>query len=198
MNLQLQESSIASLLQSTGVQQATGRVRSASLLTEMTLIGFVAYIPFRISVDLNDHLIVTPYLIRFEKDNTPIPVCRYAKKAAGQKYKLDNHLLIDPMMDVIPDMILRYNQVSRPLTGEVLLRLMHKNWDKKDFFEKLNDGSYNYVAREKQIELTGLAGTLTCITDDFLCLCSYMNNVTGMPSYTLLSSFDTIRILNED
>lgn len=195
---QLYESNISSLLQSSGEQKAIGRVRSASLSEEMSLIGFVAYTPFLINVDLNDHLIVTPYLIRFSKDNTLFPVCKSVRKAKGQKYKIDHHLLIDPMLEEIPDFVLKYAKVSRPLTGDTLLSLMSKKWDKKDFFEQVEDGSYLYVARDNELELTGLTGKLTCITDDFLCLCTYMNKVTWMPTYTLLPPFDVIRCFSEN
>lgn len=195
---QLYESSISSLLQSSGEQKAIGRVRSASLSEEMSLIGFVAYTPFLINVDLNDHLIVTPYLIRFSKDNTPFPVCKSVRKAKGQKYKIDHHLLIDPMLEEIPDYVLKYAKVSRPLTGDVLLSLMSKKWDKKDFFEQVEDSSYLYIARDEELELTGLTGNLTCISDDFLCLCTYMNKVTWTPTYTLLPPFDVIRCLSDN
>lgn len=195
---QLQKSSISDLLQSSGEQTAIGRVRSASLGEEMSLIGFVAYTPFYINVDLNDHLIVTPYLIRFSKDNTLFPICKTIKKAKGQKYKIDDHLLIDPMLDEIPDFILKYAKVSRPLTGDVLLNLMPKKWDKKDFFEQVEGGVYLYVARDEELELTGLTGKITCIADDFLCLCTYMNKITWKPCYALLPPFDVIRCFSEN
>ena len=198
MSSQLNKSSISSLLLSSGEQTAIGRIRSASLGEEMSLIGFIAYTPSFINVDLNDHLIVTPYLIRFSKDKTLFPVCKTVKKAKGQKYKIDHHLLIDPMLDEIPKYILKNTIVSLPLTGDVLLNLMSKKWDKKDFFEQVEDGSYLYVARDEELELTGLTGKLTCIADDFLCLCTYMNKVTWMPSYALLPAYDVIRCFSEN
>lgn len=66
MNSQLQKSSLFSLLRETGMQRAEGRVRSKSLLEEMSLIGFVPYTDYYLhqlvlsSVDLNGHLYVAP------------------------------------------------------------------------------------------------------------------------------------------
>ena len=75
---------------------------------------------------------------------------------------------------------------------------MSKKWDKKDFFEQVEDSSYLYIARDEELELTGLTGNLTCISDDFLCLCTYMNKVTWTPTYTLLPPFDVIRCLSDN
>ena len=194
----LYDSSISEILQSSGYLEANGRVRSVSLLEEMTLIGFVAYTPFWINVDLNDHLIVSPYLIRFSKSDTLFPVCKSVKKAKGQKYKIDHHLIIDPILDEIPEFTLKYVKITRPLTGDVLKTLMSKKWDKKDFFEQQEDGSSLYVARDHELELLSLNGKMTCITDDYLCLCTYMNKITGLPSYVLLPPYDVIRCLPEN
>ena len=60
MENQLQKSSVKNLLQEECIQHATGRVRSASLQEEMSLVGFVPYslsnlyLQLAMYMDLND------------------------------------------------------------------------------------------------------------------------------------------------
>lgn len=76
--------------------------------------------------------------------------------------------------------------------------MIYKKWDKKDLFSKNEDGSYNYTGREGEWELSHGLGNMISISNNFLCLCSYMNKVTGTPSYAVLTSDDTIRVLPEN
>ena len=94
MNSQLLKSSLFSLLCDTGMQRAEGRVRSKSLLEEMSLIGFIPYTDYYIhhllfsSVDLNDHLYVAPYLVKFSKDSPVYPYFKTITSAEGKKYRI--------------------------------------------------------------------------------------------------------------
>lgn len=204
MNSQLLKSSLFSLLCDTGMQRAEGRVRSRSLMEEMSLIGFIPYTDyykyqlFLSSVDLNDHLYVAPYLVRFSRDTPTYPYFKTITKAMGKKYKIDEKLYIDPILDEVPKFVLQYAHPKLPLDGKQLLRLMSKNWDKRDLFIKNDDGTYDYNGREGEWELSCGLGNIISISNNFLCLCSYMNKVTGTPSYTVLTSDDTIRVLSEN
>lgn len=204
MNSQLQKSSLFSLLCETGMQCAEGRVRSKSLLEEMSLIGFVPYTDYYLhqlvlsSVDLNDHLYVAPYLVRFSKDTPVYPYFKTITKAIGKKYRIDEKLYIDPILDEIPKSVLQYAHFKLPLDGKQLLQLMSKKWDKRDLFIRNDDGSYDYNGREGEWELSCGLGNMISISNNFLCLCSYMNKVTGTPSYAVLTSDDTIRVLSEN
>lgn len=204
MNSQLQKSSLFSLLCDTGMQRAEGRVRSKSLLEDMSLVGFIPYTDYYLhqlvlsSVDLNDHLYVAPYLVRFSKDTPVYPYFKTITKAIGKKYRIDEKLYIDPILDEIPKSVLQYAHFKLPLDGNQLLHLMSKKWDKRDLFVKNDDGSYDYNGREGEWELSCGLGNMISISNNFLCLCSYMNKVTGTPSYTVLTSDDTIRVLPEN
>ena len=204
MNSQLHKSSLYNLLYDTGMQRAEGRVRSKSLLEEMALIGFIPYTDYYLhqlvlsSVNLNDHLCVAPYLVRFSKGTPVYPYYKTITKATGKKYRIDGKLYIDPILDEIPKSVLQHAQFKLPLDGNQLIKLMDKKWDKKDLFVRNDDGRYEYTGREGEWELSCGLGNMISISNNFLCLCSYMNRVTGTPSYAVLTSDDTIRVLPEN
>ncbi len=212
LNSQLEKSSIKSLLHAKGMQQATGRVRSKNLLEEMSLVGFVPYSVFFDSLyydtglDLNDHLFVTPHLLRSSKETFPRPIFKTIADTIEKKYIIDDKLLIDSIIDIIPDYIFkkeRYKECKQRFRGSQLKTLFSQNhsilkeWEEKGVIEISEGDSYNYIARVNEWELSGGFGNIKCISNDFLCLCTYMNKVTGLPSYTLLPSDNTIRVLSE-
>lgn len=102
---QIHKSCLSSLLNETGMQQAEGRVRSKSILEEMSLIGFIPYTDYYTiqlaltSVDLNGHLYVAPYLVKFSKDTPVYPYFKTITKATGKQYRIDGKLYIDPILD---------------------------------------------------------------------------------------------------
>lgn len=206
-NTQLEQSSIKSLLQAKGVQQATGRVRSEYLLEEMSLIGFVPYSVYfdyfleESKIDLNSHLYVTPYLLRCSSSDSPIPVFHTIRRAAEKEYCIENNLLIDSNLDEIihvgaPYLTKNINY-NKPLRADKLVELIKKDRNVCNLFITKEDGTYHYIGKDSDIELSGGIGNIKCISNDFLCLCTYMNKVTGLPSYTLLPSDNTIRVLPE-
>ena len=193
------------MLHETGMQQAEGRVRSKSLLEEMSLIGFVPYtdnylnlLDFGINIDLNDHLFVAPFLVRFSKDTPVYPFFKTISKAEGKKYKLDCSLYIDSIIDEIPDYVLKWKNLTRPLTGEAFLKMRTKHWNPESLLESDDNGNPQYVGKKDEWELSCGLGNFISISNNFLCLCTYMNKVTGTPSYAVLTSDDTIRVLPEN
>jgi len=205
MYSQLHKSSLYSLLRQTGIQQAEGRVRSKSLLEEMSLIGFIPYTEYSIelwnfglNVDLNNHLYVAPNLIKFSKDTPAYPYFRAIEAAEGKKYKMDNRLIIDSIIDKIPEYVLKYKDIARPFTGEAFLKIRTKQWNPESLLEDSGNGEHFYVGKRDEWELScGLADIIS-VSNNFLCLCSYINKVTGTPSYAVLTSDDAIRVLPED
>ena len=204
MENQLQTSSVKNLLQEEGIQHATGRVRSVSLLEEMSLVGFVPYslsnlyLHLSMYMDLNDGLIVTPYCIRFSHINTIYPIFKSIQLASRNKYDVDENLIIGSIVDDIPERIFKALKVPNPfMNKKILQRLLMQDWDKGSLFENSGDGNVRYIARENEFEMKEGLGKLICISNDFLCLCRYMNKVTGLPSFTILPSEDTIRVIPE-
>lgn len=207
LNSQLEQSSIKSLLHAKGVQQATGRVRSEYLLEEMSLIGFVPYSVYfnfflgESKIDLNSHLYVSPYLLRFSSNDFPIPVFHTIRRAKEKEYRIENNLLIDSILDEIIHVAPRYLtkdiNFDKPLRGDKLMYLISKDKKVSNLFNIKEDGACHYMGKDGDIELSGGIGNLQCISNDFLCLCTYMNKIKGLPSYTLLPSDNTIRVLSE-
>lgn len=201
---QLQKSSVRRLLQVNGMQEAKGCVRSVRFQEEMSLVGFVPYTVFEKRlfeldpiVDLNDHLVVTPCLLKSSKSSLPVPIFYKISAADGKKYDLNKKLLIEPMLDNVSkkiDYIRSY--IRRPFDGEQLLSQVYKSNVSMEFIEK-EDDHYLYVGKEGDLELSEGVGGMTCISNNFLCLCAYMNKVTGSPSYVVLNPEDTIRVMSE-
>lgn len=209
-NSQLQKSSLFSLLNETGTQQAEGRVRSTSLMEEMSLIGFIPYtdnymlqMNFGMKIDLDGHLYVAPYLVRFSKDTPVYPYFKTITKATGKQYKMDENLYIDSLLDEIPSCELNNIKFKLPLQGSSFIEsIKGKLRIKRILIEKKllvqnDDNTFNYIGREGEWELSNGLESLVSISNNFLCLCSYMNKVTGKPSYAVLRSDDTIRVLSK-
>ncbi len=202
-NSPLDKSSLYNLLCETGKQQAEGRVRSKSLLEEMSLIGFIPYTDYYIhqlvfgTVDLNNHLYVAPYLVKFSKDTPAYPYFKTITRATDKKYRIDEKLYLDPILDEIPSSTLQNVNIKFPFNGNQLLNLMNRRWDKKDLIIKNEDFTFDYVGRKGEFELSCGLGKIVAISNNFLCLCTYINKVTGYPSYTVLPSDDTIRVFPE-
>jgi len=199
INSQLQSSSIKTLLQTNGIEYAQGRVRAEHFSEEMSLIGFVPCTKFykywtaSFNVDLNGHLAVTPYLLRFSKESYPIPIFKKITQASGKKYNINENLIIESIIEILPENVLK--QLTPP--KGYILPLMNKirNKDKEDLFE-IENNTYNYIGKEDDFELYDGIGNLICISNDFLCLCTYINSVTGILNYIVLPSNDTVRVLS--
>lgn len=210
VNNQLHNSSLYSLLHETGMQQAEGRVCSVSLLEEMSLIGFiphgvcyndVGYTHYKIAqgLNMNGKLIVTPNLVRFESGE-PIPVFKSIRKIeSGKKYKITERFLIDTIYEerknAEKDLISLWK--GSELLNKAREKRLGKLSIKQDVFEIQEDGNVYYTAHDKELEFSHCYNDTICISSDFLCLCAYINKVTGLPSYTVLSSEETVRVLSK-
>jgi len=205
---QLLKSSLYNLLYETGEQRAEGRVRSVSLLEEMSLIGFIPstdYFWYQFnftSINLNSPVYVAPGLVKFAQD---APIYQYYKnitKATGKRYRIDGRIYIDSFSKDFPTYnfksIISNGSIKQlPINGKQLL-LSFKKFIKSDLLIKNDDETYDYIGREGELELYDGIKKSVAISNDFLCLCSYMNKVTGNPSYAVLTSYDTIRVLSEN
>ena len=173
----------------------------------MSLIGFVPYSVYfdyfleESKIDLNSHLYVTPYLLRCSGNDSPIPVFHTIRCAAEKEYCVDNNLMMDSILDeiihVAPTYLTKNINYNKPLRGDKIIYLINKDRKVCNLFNTKEDGTYYYMGMDSDIELSEGIGNIKCISNNFLCLCTYMNKVTGLPSYTLLPSDNTIRVLPE-
>lgn len=202
---ELEKSSLQRLLCDNGILHAEGHVRTKLLHEEMSLVGFIPYTAFEHhnlvmnSLVLNDHLYVAPYLVKFSNEAPIYPYFKTITKATGNQYKIDNKLYIDPILNYLPSYYIdNFKHCNLPFNGKQLIPLINKKWDKKNMFIKNEDDTYNYVAQEDEWELSCGPGKIVAIANGFLCLCSYMNKVTGMLSYVALLPNDVIKVVPED
>lgn len=202
MNSQLQLSSIREILLNEGKIYAKGRVKSESMQEEMSLIGFVPYLegtnlPLDLYAtllqgDLNAHLIVTPFFIRYSDDNYIYPIFKSISLSNGKKFKVDKNLIIESIYGSWA------KGAQRPLYGNsIILKRNYKGFPSDRFETDENKETY-YLSNNQEFVMTESLGELVCISDYFLCLCSFINSVTGMPSYTLFMPDDLIKVLPKD
>ncbi len=180
MNSQLQLSSIREILLNKGEIYAKGRVKSESMQEEMSLIGFVPYLEGAdlpldlystlLQCDLNAHLIVTPFFIRYSDDKNIYPVFKSISLTNGNKYKVNKNLIIETIYGSW------VKGASRPLYGDYIIS--KRNWKgfPSDRFETDENKDTYYLSKEQEFVLTNSLGDIVCISDYFLCLCSFIKS----------------------
>jgi len=186
--------------------KAEGKVRSYGMKSDITLLGVIPYQPFDVAgierCILNKPFFVTPYMIRFHDSNSPIMIYKNLKKACGQKYIL-NDLFYSfsnrVFSNISPHILNNSSETALPINGAKLLKILSK--EKKYNYPKLtqyefSEDAVSYIGQDEEWELT--VGRLVCVTDDFICLCSYMNSVSGKLDYVLLPPEDVYFVLPED
>lgn len=205
MEILLEQTSIKNNLQKVGIEIAKGKVKVEYFEEELSLFGFIPYnvyknnLHFSIGINLNAAIIVTPYLVRFNNRSYPVPLFKKIEFTKGQKFKLNNEILIDTRLEDIPDRnlgeILDGSPLHpSPIPGDDFERYIKKAWPKKRlYFERNDDGSCNYICQDGELLLSQSALNASCISNDFVCLCCYENKVTGLLSYIVLPSNDVIR-----
>lgn len=207
INSELKKSSISNLLVEQGNLHAEGKVRTIHMSETMNLVGFIPYTNyfmlyniFVMNVDLNAHLYVAPFLVKFSEGGPVFPYFKYVADATGKKYPVDGNLYADTVLEAIPENISRTPKCSVPLNGKQMLNLIkYRKIDKfQDLFEKQDDDTYIYTGREGEYELTGGLGYIRAIARDVLSLCSYINTVSGRINYAVLPSDEVIKVLNKE
>lgn len=205
MNSQLQLSSIREILLNKGEIYAKGRVKSESMQEEMSLIGFVPYLegadlPLELystllECDLNTHLIVTPFFIRYSDDKNIYPVFKSISLTNGNKYKVSQNLIIET---IYGSWVKGVPRLPRPLYGDYIISKRNVKGFPSDRFETDENKETYYLSKNQEFIMTESLGELVCISDYFLCLCSFINSVTGMPSYTVFMPDDLIKVLPKE
>ena len=206
MTSQLDKSSIKSLLlepnNPTGdnFQYAEGRVRSLWFNDEVNLIGFIPYDETKMGIDLNSPFVLTPYMIRCEGAKFPSFLCECVRNSNGKRYPLNDCTCVYPnVIEDIPKWIFSNTLDNNAWINGTSLNRNIKKYEQKlsdtlsGKFEKNEDDTYSYIGREYVWELS--FRQIKFLAADFLCVCSYINKVTGKHDYVLLPSDYVIRIL---
>ncbi len=209
MSNEIQKSSIKEILNSGYGITNNKKVRSILFDEEMTLLGFIpftnTYLFLDETVNLNDRLIVNPFYVKFPEGSV-YPLFTTIWSAENRNYIVDNNLILDFLLEESLDLdngkIKKH--YTRPLRGDSILRLMHNSKNANIFpLERNEDGTYSYIGRKGELELSGFISMNNnknniCITREILCVCAFINKVTGLPSYSVLSPEDTICIMTDD
>ncbi|MDY6294504.1 MAG: hypothetical protein SPL78_10475 [Bacteroidales bacterium] len=203
MEIYLDQTSIKNNLQKVGFEIAKGLVETDYMNADLSLIGFIPYnvyknnLHFSLSVNLNERIIVTPYLVRFDNKSYPIPLFKKIELAKDEKYIINNDLLIDTRLEDVP----------KPFKGRFLdndplhplpipgdkFKMYIKKASNRPYLKKNEEDTYYYIGQDGELLLSQNALNVCCISNDFVCLCSYENKVTGLLSYIVLPSNDIIR-----
>ena len=186
--------------------KAQGKVRSYGMKSDITLLGVIPYQPYDIAnierCFLNKPFFVTPYMIRFHDSNSPIIIYKNVKKACGQKYVLNDlfYSFSNRVFANISSYFLNNSsETALPIKGSSLLKIlsMEKKWNLSKLTQyEFSEDTVSYIGQVEDWELS--VGKLVCVADDFICLCSYMNTVTGKLDYVLLPPEDVYFVLPED
>ena len=205
MEILLEQTSIKNNLQKVGIEIAKGKVKVEYFEEELSLFGFIPYNVYKnnlhlsVNVNLNEDIIVTPYLVRFDNKSYPIPLFKKIGLAKDKKYNLNKDLLIDTRLEDVPEFYFKKildNSPFHPLPipGDNFLKYMDKAYNKKKvYLERKEDRTCDYIGQEGELLLSQSALNVSCISNDFVCLCCYENKVTGRLSYIVLPSNDVIR-----
>lgn len=201
---ELDKCTLFNLLREKGGQVANGKVRSTYFSEEMELVGFIPYTrnylrqsDYGLSVNLNGSLYVAPNLVQFSRDTPVYPFFKRISSAKDKKYKLERNIFVYSVFDEIPSSLLQKKKCKYPYDGEQLKKILPAS-------NKL-DGLFNYDEDEEDICYTGKEDDcefscgieqMIAVSDDFLCLCAYMNKVTGTPCFVVFHSKEIVRIFS--
>lgn len=181
------------------------KVSSSLFYDELSLIGFIPYCRHNKywnvaqNINMNSDLHVSPHIIKFDSEDVCLPIFRRISFARNKKYLLNNKLFLESFLDKIeyirPTSYIK--DTDYPLRGDKILNLTNKiPYNKReDFVEKnfiAEDDCLFYEGREEDFELSGAISDMVCVTNDFCCLCSYINHITGDLKYVVLYSNDVM------
>lgn len=220
MDSQLAKSTIFNLLLEKKYIQAEGKVRSVSLEESMSLIGFIPYASTcdpTFIINMNEDVIVTPSLVRFKSNKNPYPLMKHIRFSERGKYKYNRNLRIATIQaqtninfsngrfNNIHIDFNKYENTHDPLICNKIIKNYNSycvgNLEKDDegFLIYVPDATEFIFTRDNENFLVNEeVNSYTYIADDFLCLCAYINKVTGKPSYSTFPPQDLIKVLENN
>lgn len=189
--------SIKSLLEQNGYIESDNLLVSSLLIPQLQVIGFIPeqldltpfesfrYIPSDTSTreelnkmyNLNSDLIVNSYRLRAKDANRTLPIMTKVEELSSGEYVMDEESIT---VWSVADRIKTKGQRFTTCVIRAGLRAV-KNNDTK---------ITTYKAEKNLYKMTRSIGVYSVISASFLCLCRYVNAVTGNLNFILLSPND--------
>lgn len=215
----LNKSCVINILHKSGSIQAEGKVRSIHFADEMSLIGFIPFSSIMnatLFLNMNDELIVTPFRVRSKSFQMTLPVMKYITSVKGKEYFFDQNLKI-ASIETFNFLTNKgtYNwscYLNNPVEYKHLVSSLIRSIEKEKIclgkMDTDEDGFLNYIPAAEEFEFSRennaytssaetkqvKVRTYTYIADSFLCLCTFMNKVTGLVSYAVFNPEDVIKV----
>lgn len=205
------KTNISDLFKQRGELEANMNVFSDTFAQDLTLIGFVPFNEFDLSfvytpqINLNEDVIYTQYRIRLASLDLTLPVMkkiRLVKAENGEKFECQRKLITKYPIEIFKNYYCALENsdfeektkknIMRQNVERVLKTSYKYDMGKNNLYEE--DGKLFYRANAKEIVFTRTHGEYTVISNEFSCLCAYVNSVTGKPAYALFSVEDLFEI----
>ncbi len=193
--------SITAILEENGYIQAGDILATSLLIPKLQIIGFIPeqqdlkpLETYRNSMselslkndelelmfNFNSNIIVNSYRIRIEGAKRTLAVMTNIEKLPQGEYTMDNDSI--NVINVSSPIKI----IEKSFSTVVLSHNLIKEEAEKNIVKYKADGSLYQFSRE--------IGKYKIIASSFICLCRYINSVTGLPSYILLSPQEVYKI----
>lgn len=194
---------------------AEGTIRCQEYNLEMNLIGFLPYNRTWsfLYLDLNAKMSVAPYWVKFKDSSFFLKVENHAKLSKDKKIYLHNNNIL-PIRDMAnfvknqncdshkkkDDFNKKYEdymKTQNKATAEALIKAA-ENEVLVDFLLIDDESQIYYNPDNNPIVFWDDNSLKEIVADSFLCLCTYINPVTGLISYAALSPERCIYTISTD
>lgn len=202
MNNELLKSTIKSLLEKEGHQEAKGEVHSITFNKDMSLVGFIPYYNKRpVNINMNSDIIVASNFVCFKGGSyhhvmDSVTSCTTLLNNDNEfEYKVENKCKVLAISTAVEyDDINKYNTYKDSSIATKIIKRATK--DPSCNCHKGEDGYIYYKPNKDDKEFTYRYSNDKIIANSFLCLCAYINEKTGKPNYAVFRDDDLVRTLS--
>ena len=210
--------SLEEKLKKVGELSAEGRVESISLKQKMALVGFIPFaIPFNDmkdydvtnsdyplywGINLNENLCVGTHRVRYSNSRFTYPIMKKISPAKGKVYDVVQNVLIMALPRNIPgsnnkntiNIFSNYFSSPNEYNSQKVLKTLRTYKISTQNLKSTADGKLQYEASDDEYEFSETFGGYKCVGNSFVCLCEYINPVTGNPSFALFNPDDLVKV----
>lgn len=174
--------SIAGILQEQGSIDAANLCITSLLIPKLELVGFVPHKlvlhmsssePASELYNMNSDIIVNPFRIRCRNSKETLPVMTLVNIIESGEFEINSESYI--VSDLSKPIVSQGRHINTFIYKTLSLELDNKQDPR---IVKTSNVLYRFTRK---------IGEYKVIAESFLCLCRYINEVTGSPSYILLS-----------